>query len=141
MLKNNRSVVLSTDELALNFNSYKLQDRPILNREVETFTTKVMKNARLKKFTITLLGLSLYFKDVFAVAATKGPDKLGWLLLGLIREWAYWVLLLWCIVEVIRNGISGDGKKTLPTIMKFVIIFASMYFIPSLFNAIKEGGF
>ena len=132
MLKN-KSIILSQDEKSLCFNSYKLHD--ISNAEVETYTNKIMKNARLKKFNITLLGMSLYFKDVFA--ATKGIDALGWTLLGLIRHWAYWILLIWCIVEVIKSGMSGESKKTFPIIMKFVIIFASMYLIPGIFDAIK----
>jgi len=132
MLITNKSVILSTDEMALQFNTHKL----INDRDVETFTTKIMKNARLKKFTITLLGMSLYFKSVFA--STKGIDALGWTLLGLIRQYAYWVLLIWCIVEVIKSGVGGESKKTLSIVMKFVIIFASMYLLPNLFNVIKE---
>lgn len=134
MLKNNKSVVLSSDELALQFNPYKLHS--LQNIEVETFTNKIMKNARFKKFTVTLLGMSLYFKDVFA--AGKGIDALGWTLLGLIRHWAYWILLIWCIVDVIKSGLSGDSKKSLPIIMKFIIIFASMYLIPEIFDAIAK---
>jgi len=132
MLKNKRSVILSSDELGLQF----MINRNISNVEVETFTTKIMKNARFKKFTIVLMGMSLYFKDVFA--STKGIDGLGWTLLGLVRDYAYWVLLLWCIVEVIKSGVGGESKKTLSIVMRFVIIFASMYLLPNLFNVIKE---
>ena len=133
---NNNSVILSNDEMKLQFNTHKfIINRPILNREVESFTNKIMKNKRLKRFTVTLLGVSLYFKDVFA--AGKGIDPLGETLLGLIRHYAYWVLLLWCIVDVIKNGVSGDNKKTLSIVMKFALIFASMYLLPQLFDAIK----
>ena len=129
MLKN-KLIILSSDELGLQIN------RHVSNAEVETFTNKVMKNARFKKFTIALLGMSLYFKDVFAT--TKGIDTLGWTLLGLIRQYAYWVLLIWCIIEVIKSGVGGESKKSLSIVMKFVIIFASMYLLPNLFNVIKE---
>ena len=133
---NNNSIILSDDEMKLQFNTHKfITNRNILNAEVETLVNKVMRNKRLKKFTITLLGVSLYFKDVFATG--KGIDPLGATLLGLIRHYAYWVLLLWCIVEVIKSGLSGDSKKTLPIIMKFIIIFASMYIIPGVFDAIR----
>ena len=134
MLINNKSCILSADELSLQFNTHKFHTME--NIEVETFTNKIMKNKRLKKFAITLLGLSLYFKDAFA--ATKGIDPLGITLLGLIRHWAYWILLIWCIVEVIKSGLEGESKKTLSIIMKFVIIFSSMYLIPSIFDAIVD---
>lgn len=129
MLKN-KYVNLSNDELNLQFNRNSFQ-----NIEVETLTNKIMKNARLKKFTVALLGMSLYFKDVFA--AIKGIDALGWTLLTMIRQWAKPILIVWCIVEVIRGGLSGDSKKTLPIMLKFIVIFASMYLIPEIFNAIE----
>ncbi|MBX4259711.1 hypothetical protein KTC96_24615 (plasmid) [Clostridium estertheticum] len=133
---NNNSVILSDDEMKLQFNTHKfIMNRQILNPSVQYFTNKIMKNKRLKKFTITLLGVSLYFKDVFAAA--KGIDMLGWTLLGLIRRYAYWVLLIWCIGEVIKSGLGGESKKTLSIVMKYVIIFASMYIIPGVFDAIR----
>ena len=130
MLKNNKSVILSDDELGLQIkiNKFKIV-------ETETFARKIMKNARLKKFVVVMLGASLYFKSVFA--STKAIDKLGWTMLGLVRDYAYWVLLLWCIIDVIKSGLGGDSKRTLPIIMKFLLIFASMYVLPNLYDAIK----
>ena len=137
MLKNNRSVILSPDELSLQFNTSHFQlSENVKNEECENFATKIIKSKRIKKFTITLLGTALYFKDVYA--ATKGIDSLGWTLLGLIRHWAYWILLIMCIVEIIKSGLNGESKKTFPILMKFLVIFASMYLVPALFDAIKN---
>ena len=105
-------------------------------QNVEVLSSNLTKNKKHKRFLITLLGLSLYAKNVFA--ASDGIDKLGWTLLGLIRHWAYWILLIMCIVEVIKSGLNGDSKKSLPIIMKFVVIFASMYLIPVIFDAIVK---
>jgi len=41
-------------------------------------------------------------------------------------------------VDVIKSGLSGDSKKTLPIVLKYVVIFASMYLIPAIFDAIKN---
>jgi len=125
IIKNNHTLV--NWESKLPFTKYQ---------NTEVLTNKLFKNNRTKKFTITLLGLTLYCKNVFA--ATKGIDSLGWTLLGLVRHWAYWILLIMCIVEVIKSGLNGESKKTLPIVMKFVVIFASMYLIPVIFDAIKE---
>ncbi|MBU3098404.1 MULTISPECIES: hypothetical protein [Clostridium] len=103
--------------------------------DIEKLSSQLTKNKKIKKFVITLLGCTLYFKNVFA--STKGIDSLGWTLLGLIRHWAYWILLIWCIVDVVKSGLSGDSKKTLPIVLKYVIIFASMYLIPVIFDAVK----
>lgn len=103
---------------------------------LEIFTAKIMKSDRFKKFAITLLGCSLYFKNVFA--AGKGIDALGWTILGLIRQWGYWILLIACTVEIVRAGTGSDSKKILSIVMKFLLIFALMYIVPEGFNAIKN---
>jgi len=107
------------------------------NDKIEKLSSKLCKNKRMKKFMVTCLGLAFYFKSAFAVGVGgKGIDSLGWTMLNLIRHWAYWILLVYCIISVIKAGINGEAKSTLPIVMKFVIIFASMYLIPAIFDAI-----
>ncbi|MCB2297827.1 hypothetical protein [Clostridium tagluense] len=132
----NKSAILSKDELSLQFNKKSLNEIVIASENSETFATKIMKNDKLKKITITLLGCGLYFKKV--MAATKGIDGLGWTILGLIRQWGYWILLIACTVEIIRAGTGSDSKKILSIVMKFLLIFALMYIVPEGFNAIKN---
>ena len=124
-------LIIKNNHTIINWESKNLFNK----YDTEVLATKLVKNNRMRKFTVTLLGLCLYFKTVYAAA--KGIDSLGWTLLGLVRHWAYWILLIWCIVDVIKSGLSGESKKTLPIILKYVIIFASMYLIPSIFDAIK----
>lgn len=107
----------------------------INNEEVARLSSKLSKNRRTRNFLVTFLGCVLYFKSVLAVG--KGIDALGWTLLGLIRHWAYWILLIWCIVDVVKGGLGGESKKTLPIVLKYVVIFASMYLIPAIFDAVK----
>jgi hypothetical protein len=102
----------------------------------ESFTTKIMKNDRFKKFTVVLLASVLYTQK--CLAAGKGIDQLGWTLLSLIRQWAYWILIIMCVVDVIKAGAGGDSKKILGIIMKYLLIFASMYLLPTLFDAVKN---
>lgn len=110
------------------------------NHRMEHLAIKINENKVLEKFVVTLMASALYAKDVLAAAAKEGQgiDKLGWKFLGLIRHWGFWILLIMCIVEVIRAGISGDSKKILGIIMKFLIIFGSMYLVPELFEAIRD---
>lgn len=129
IVKNNHTIV--NWESNLPFTKY---ETCIDNNKIEKLSTKLFKNSRMRKFTVTLLGLSLYCAKVFA--KTSSIDTLGWTLLTLIRQWAKWILILWCIIDVIRSGCSGDAKKTLPILMKYIIIFASMYLIPEIFDAI-----
>lgn len=108
------------------------------NGKIERIATKIMRNDRAKRFVTVLLASALYAKKVLAATEGKGIDPLGWKFLALIRHWAYWILLIMCIVEVVRAGISGDSKKILGIIVKFLIIFGSMYLVPELFNAIRD---
>jgi len=104
--------------------------------KVELLASKLSRKATQKRFLITLMGLSLYCAKVFA--ATSAIDKLGWSLLNLVRQWAKPILVVWCLIDVIKSGLSGDAKKTLPILMKYVIIFASMYLIPEIFDAVEQ---
>ena len=106
------------------------------NEKIEMLSSKLCKNKRMKKFVVTVLGLAFYFKNAYAATSGGGIDKLGWTMLNLIRHWAYWILLVYCIISVIKAGINGESKSALPIIMKFVVIFASMYLIPAIFDAI-----
>lgn len=134
VVRNNHTIInWNSRARAKVFANYDLMMNDI---KTEKLASKLTKNNKMKKFVITLLGLALYCKNVFA--ATKGIDALGWTLLSLVRHWAYWILLIWCIVDVIKSGLSGDSKKTLPIVLKYVVIFASMYLIPAIFDAIKK---
>jgi len=106
-------------------------------RKTHDFINGIMSNDRYKKFIVVFLGITLYCSKVLA-ATNKGIDPLGNTLLNLIRHWAYWVILVMCILEVIRAGISGDSKKILSIIMKYVVVFASMYLVPAIFDAIRD---
>ena len=127
IIKNNHTII--NWESKIPFEKYQ---------DTEVLASKITKNNRMKKFVITLLGCVLYFKSAFASVAVagKGIDSLGWTLLGLVRHWAYWILLIWCIVDVIKGGLGGESKKTLPIVLKYVVIFASMYLIPAIFDAV-----
>lgn len=132
IIKNNHTIVNYDSRRASALVTY---EDCMSNEKVEILASKLSKTKRTRRFIVTLLGLSLYCGKVFA--ATSPIDKLGLTLLNLIRQWAKPILVVWCLVEVIRSGLAGDAKKTLPILMKYVIIFASMYLIPEIFDAIE----
>lgn len=135
-------LIIKNNHTIINWNSgrasslVKYQDC-MSEAKMEILAGRLTKTKKTRRFIVTLLGLSLYCGKVFAATTTKGPDTLMWMLLNLVRQWAKPILIIWCIVEVIRSGLSGDGKKTLPILLKFVVIFASMYLIPELFDTIE----
>lgn len=102
----------------------------------ENFLNKIMENSRVKKAAVVFMATMLYSQK--ALAAGKGIDALGITLITLIRQWAYWILIIMCIIEIIRAGAGGDSKKILGIVMKYLLIFASMYLVPTLFDAVKN---
>jgi hypothetical protein len=107
------------------------------NKDIETLAGRILNDNRARRFVTALMGSVFYGYRVLAESESKGIDPLGMKFLGLIRHWAYWILLIMCIVEIVRSGLSGDSKKILGIVMKFLIIFGSMYLVPELFDAIK----
>jgi len=93
-------------------------------------------NQKYNRILITALGIALFSINVFAKGT--GIDGLGWMLLNLIRSWAYWICILMCILDVVKAGIGGDSGKILNIVMKYVLIFITMYLVPSIFDGIKE---
>ena len=120
----------------------KLERKELTLKEImatntsETFVSKIMENSRVKKAAVVFMATMLYSQK--ALAAGKGIDALGMTLITLIRQWAYWILIIMCIIEIIRAGAGGDSKKILGIVMKYLLIFASMYLVPTLFDAVKN---
>jgi len=104
-------------------------------KNIRNYTSNIMVKTTEKA---TILFLAILFNAQKTYAAGKGIDNLGGTLLNLIRGWGYWILLIMCLVETIRAGAGGDSKKILSIIMKYLLVFAAMYLVPSLFNAIKD---
>ena len=107
-------------------------------KQVELIAGRILRSKTLKRVAIVTIALVLNLSTVGAAsAAGPGIDKLGNLLINLIRGYAYYVLIIMAIVESIRAAVSGDSKKVLSILMRYVLVFVLMYLIPQLFDAIK----
>ena len=126
-------LIINKNKTVFNWNSKILK-----NNDIEGIATKVSKNKYLKKIAIFTLAYSMYSQKIVMAAATSANslDPLGWRLLKLIRGWAKWVLLLMCVVEIARSGTKGENK-TLAIVTKYLIIYAAMYLVPVLFEAVE----
>ncbi|WP_238886363.1 hypothetical protein [Clostridium sp. YIM B02551] len=105
-------------------------------RRLEILASKIRKNKQLERFTVTLMACCLYAQKV--LAAEDGVDRLGNKLLFLLRKWAKWILLIMCVLECIKAGVNGDSKNILKIIMKYVLLYASLFLVPYLFDVIAE---
>jgi len=111
--------------------------------DIEKFSTYILKNNRLTKMVVVLIAsINIILRNkmnsiaVEAVANGKGIDVLGNKLLGLFQYYGHWVLLIMCVLECIKSGVNGDSKKILSIVVKFLLIYASLFLVPQLFDII-----
>jgi len=87
---------------------------------------------------VLIITMAIVMNISVCAAKAGGIDGLGYMIIDLIRHWAYFILIIMCIVEVIRAGIGGDSNKILSIVMRYLLIFMSMYLVPDLFDAIRD---
>lgn len=106
--------------------------------DVETFASKIKENRITERVTVVFIAFVLHANTVMAASTngSDGIDHLGYLLLGLIRHWGKWILLIMCLAECISSAANKDTKKILSIVVRYVVLFMLMYLIPELFDAI-----
>ena len=111
--------------------------------DMESFTGKILKNHRLTKIAVVLLASAniiltkaMDSVSIETVANGKAIDVLGNKLLGLFQYYGHWILLIMCVLECIKSGINGDSKKILAIVVKFLLIYTSLFLVPQLFDMI-----
>lgn len=141
-------LIVNNNHTILNYegktNLIKL-DECLTDKKVNALSTKLCKNKQIRNMMVTALGLGLYCKSTLATVpvgmstsavGAKGIDALGWAMMGLVRQWGFWILLIWCMVNLIQSTAHGDQKQALPIILKYTMIYATMFLLPTIFLAI-----
>lgn len=104
--------------------------------EVEALAYKINKNKYLKGLVTFVLANMFYIKKAYA-----GVDKInkaGGILLNVVRTFGYWICIIMCVLEIIRSLMQGDTKSISKIIIKYAIGFGSFYFLPWIFEIIKD---
>lgn len=106
----------------------------------EETATKIISNKEMTKNTIMILGSILYIQKNVVFASNgvmTSVDNLGFRILSIIQGLGYWVCVLMCIKELIKVVMSGGQTKDVGSIiLKYLILFGSLHFVPKLFNEI-----
>lgn len=88
----------------------------------------------------TILFILVRYNPVFAEGLVQ-VDKMGNQLLGIAQQVCYWICLIMGIKEIITELLKGDAihnpSDIMRAIIKYAIAFASVYFMPYLFDMIK----
>lgn len=102
-----------------------------------------IKNSRkFKKGLIIGIATTLFIINnpsyVFAVDL-GAIDVLGNTFLSIIRRVGYWIALISALTEIIKTSMRGGNNSAEigKIIMKYLLIYASLYLMPWLFDLVK----
>ena len=105
-------------------------------KQIEMLAGRILKSKTLK--TVAMVTITIILNINTVGAAGVGIDALGNMLINLIRGYAYYILIIMSIVESIRAAVSGDSKKVLSIVMRYLLVFIMMYLIPQIFDSIRR---
>lgn len=97
-------------------------------------------NKRLTVMLTFVFANLMMINNAFAKASvnTASLDKVGFTMLGIVRSFGYWILLILCLIEIIKSLLSGDTKGVGKIIVKYLLGFGALYFMPMLFDIVRE---
>jgi len=108
--------------------------------KAESIATKIMENPRLKRLVVfTIAGLN-YASTVLA-DTNAAVDKIntgGFMILGIVQTIGYWLCLIGCIMEILKSIMNGSSKDVGKIMLKYLLVFGSLYLMPFGFNLIRE---
>lgn len=107
-----------------------------IKEEITTHFKGIRINKKLKKSMIVFLGTVFYQRQAFA-SGLGGLDTLGFKILGVIQGISYWVCVAMCLKDILESVLSGGKTKDIGSIIvKYLILLASIHFIPQLFKEV-----
>jgi hypothetical protein len=81
--------------------------------------------------TVDLSGITVFATDTAAI------DKAGMEILNLIRKVGYWVGIISCMKDVVKEGMRGHSENIGSIVIMYLMGFGVLYFLPWAFDLIK----
>ena len=94
---------------------------------------------RLEKLTVlTVAMIGLARDNVYAATDAMGKvDVAGNTFLGVLRTLGYWLCLIFCILEILKSLMNSQSKDIGKIIIKYLLVFSTLYVLPWAFALIK----
>lgn len=111
---------------------------------IEGLLNHVKKNRRLYMKLVYVTAVLLFNANPVIVMAMNVDDaiskidKFGNQILKLVQVIAYWVVLIGTCKKCTETAMMGDRKQILGEALKGVMIMGIIYFLPELFDMMKE---
>lgn len=129
-------------------NNYKTVANVDLNLErlfgsntkiAEVEASKVMRNKKLRKVIVLLLGLTFwYLFSPGALVYASGIDAFGIKFWGYVKRFARYGCLIMAGVDVVKNLNGGDTKSIAKVVFKYILAYAVIVLLPSIFDEIDR---
>ena len=111
------------------------------SRKINKWLNKVEKNDKRLYRTLVFL-IALLNHPVVAYAdmgeAFNRMDKLGVLVLSLLKKVGFWLCLISCILEILKSFLNSDCKDVWKIFFKYISIYSVIHFLPYAFKLISS---
>lgn len=93
---------------------------------------------RLEKLIIfTVASIGFLQKNVSAAGnPLEKIDEAGLVFFGIIKKMSYWLCLIGCVLEILKIVMNGQSKDVGRIIIKYLLIFSTLYIVPWMFDLI-----
>ena len=123
------------------FLDWKYGNKTTLDIKLENIGIK--SNKRFKKELIIGLAVGgfLINHSSYAFGLDLGAiDVLGNTFLSIVRKASYWIVLILSLTEICKTALKGGNNQSeiLKVIVKYLLIYASLFLMPWLFDLVEE---
>lgn len=106
-------------------------------RDLNKFCGKILNSKNVSKvFILIIASILTVYTPVYATGLTQ-IDVLGNKVLGIMRQFGYYVCVIMATKEIIQSVATGSYKDITQIIVKYVVAFAGFYSLPWIFDFIK----
>lgn len=101
---------------------------------------KYLYNPKTSKLLITLVASMMHYAPAFADAsnAVVKIRNAGDMLFGICREASYSICIVMCCIDILSALLRKDTKAVSKIIAIYIMSFAGLYFLPWIFDMIRE---
>lgn len=111
-------------------------------KKIDQFIGHIKRNKKLYLQLIVILafiGLNtgISFADGIATTLAK-IDRAGNNFLRIAKGIGYWAILIKGVTEVIKSGMEGDKETAVKIVLRYVLIYAVLFFFPVALRMVEE---
>ena len=118
-------------------NKDEISDISFLDKAIE----HIKRNHKKYMLLVAIIALTVDLSSFTSFAAEPGLaaiDAAGQKILGLIRRVGYWIAIILCSKDVLKQCMRGHMESVGSIIAMYGLSFGVLYFLPWLFDLIKS---